>query len=133
MTCNKRWRSEVRGREVRKDHCIQRMLSSLIQGAEFSMPKTIEERLAKLEERQEALVAAISELGEIMIQTRSMVAELAAWLQQPPSSDLPEFLTRMAGAVEANTDSVRTTADTIVALGRILNTLPAELEKVVRG
>ena len=67
------------------------------------MPKTIEERLAMLEERQEALVAAIGELGEIMIQTRSMVAELAAWLQQPPSSDLPEFLTRMAGAVEANT------------------------------
>ena len=59
------------------------------------MPKTIEERLAKLEERQEALVAAIGELGEIMIQTRSMVAELAAWLQQPPSSDLPEFLARM--------------------------------------
>ena len=31
------------------------------------MPKTIEERLAKLEERQEALVAVIGELGEIMI------------------------------------------------------------------
>ena len=73
------------------------------------------------------------ELGEIMIQTRSLVAELAAWLQQPPSSDLPEFLTRMAGAVEANTDSVRTTADTVVALGRAVNALPAELGKVVRG
>ena len=96
------------------------------------MPKTIEERLAKLEERQEALVAAIGELGEIMIQTRSMVAELAAWLQQPPSSDLPEFLTRMAGAVEANTNSVRAAADFVVALGRIVNTLPAELEKVGR-
>ena len=68
------------------------------------MPKTIEERLAKLEERQ-----------------------------QPPSSDLPEFLTRMAGAIEANTDSVRATADSVVALGRTVNAIPAELEKVVRG
>jgi hypothetical protein len=62
-----------------------------------------------------------------------MVAELAAWLQQPPSSDLPEFLTRMAGAIEANTDSVRATADAVIALARTVNTLPAELEKVVRG
>ena len=93
----------------------------------FSMPKTIEERLAKLEERQEALVAAIGELGEIMIQTRSMVAELAAWLRQPPSSDLPEFLTRMAGAVESNTDSVRATADSVEVLGRSVSALPAEV------
>ena len=97
------------------------------------MPTTIEERLAKLEERQEALVAAIGELGEIMIQTRSMVAELAAWLQQPPSSDLPEFLTRMAGAVETNTDAVRATGDSVLDLGQKVNILPAELQKVVRG
>ena len=97
------------------------------------MPNTIEERLAKLEERQEALVAAIGELGEIMIQTRSMVAELAAWLQQPPSSDLPEFLSRMAGAVEANTDVVRATGDSVLDLGQKVNILPAELAKVLRG
>jgi len=96
------------------------------------MPNTIEERLAKLEERQEALVAAIGELGEIMIQTRSMVAELAAWLQQPPSSDLPEFLSRMAGAVEANTDVVRATGDSVLDLGQKVNILPAELAKVLR-
>src|SRR5262245_16262471 len=97
------------------------------------MPKTIEERLGKLEERQEALAAAIGELGEIMIQTRTMVAELPAWMQEPPSSDLPELLSRRAGAVEANTDVVRTTGDAVLDLGQKANILPAELAKVLRG
>jgi len=97
------------------------------------MPKTIEERLAKLEMRQEALVSAIGELSEIMIQTRAMLAELASWLQQPPSSELPEFLTRMAQAVESNSDAVRTTGESVVSLEQRVNTLPSELARVIRA
>lgn len=61
--------------------------------------------------RLETLTAAIRDLSDIMIQTRTMVAELAAWLQQPPTNDLPEFLTRVALAVEANTAAIRSMED----------------------
>jgi len=93
----------------------------------------VEERLTRLEKRQEALIASIGELADITIQMRSMLGELAAWLKQPPSSDLPDFLLRVAQAVESNTDTVRHTSDTVVALGQKVDDLPAELEKAVRG
>lgn len=75
------------------------------------------------DQRLETLTLAIGELGEIMIQTRTMVAELAAWLQQPPSNDLPEFLTRISLAIEANTAALRQNSEEIAKMGEVVSAL----------
>jgi len=60
-----------------------------------------------------------------MVQTRTMMAELMTWLQQPPSNELPQYLIRMANAIEANTGQ-------FMELRQQVNALPVELAKAVR-
>jgi hypothetical protein len=90
------------------------------------MAPSVEDRLARMEVRQEALIGAIGGLTDVMEQTRAMVAELATWLKQPPSNDLPDLIRHMTAALENNTDA-------IVTIGRLVNALPAELAQVVQG
>jgi hypothetical protein len=90
------------------------------------MATAADDKLDKLAIRQEALVASMHALLDVTKQTRDMVAELAVWLQQPPSNDLPDLLKAMTLAVQANTEA-------IVTLGRRVEALPAELEKAIRG
>ena len=52
----------------------------------------VEERLIKLEMRQEALIASMQGLLAIQTDIRDMIAELAAWLRQPASTDLPDLI-----------------------------------------
>jgi hypothetical protein len=85
---------------------------------------TVDERLARMEMRQEALVSAISGLTDVMEQTRDLVSELMAWLQEPPSLDLPEALTALAEAVEAQGRQVQ-------AMAGALAGLPAEVARAV--
>ncbi len=52
----------------------------------------VEERLIKLEMRQEALIASMQGLPAIRTDIRDMIAELSAWLRQPASTDLPDLI-----------------------------------------
>ena len=52
----------------------------------------VEERLIKLEMRQEALIASMQGLLAIQTDIRDMIAELAAWLRQPASTDLSDLI-----------------------------------------
>ena len=67
---------------------------------------TTDARLDRLALRQEALVSAMTALTDVMQQTRDMVAELAAWLQQPPSNDLPNLIAAMERALSALTEAI---------------------------
>jgi ABC-type transporter Mla subunit MlaD len=87
------------------------------------MPET--DRLSRIEQRQEALISAVAGLTEVMETTRAMVAELAAWLQRPPSNDLPDLLDALTAAVQGQ-------GELIVALGQRVDALPARLAQAVR-
>ena len=65
---------------------------------------TLEERIAHWETRQEALIAAMHGLVDIMETVRDMQAELMAWLQQPPTTDLPELLKGLTAAIQEHSD-----------------------------
>jgi hypothetical protein len=52
----------------------------------------VEERLIKLEMRQEALIASMRGLLDIQTDIRDMIAELSAWLRLPASTDLPDLI-----------------------------------------
>jgi len=86
---------------------------------------TVDDRLNRLDQRLETLIASMNGLLDIMVQTRTMMAELMAWLQQPPSNELPQYLIRMANAIEANTGQ-------LMELRQQVNALPTALAKAVR-
>jgi hypothetical protein len=52
----------------------------------------VDERLIKLEMRQEALIASMQGLLAIQTDIRDMIAELSAWLRQPASTDLSDLI-----------------------------------------
>ena len=84
------------------------------------------ERLVRLELRQEALVAAINGLTDATQATQDMLAELMKWLQEPPSSALPDLLRSLTGAVTALQTQ-------ITQQGQTLAKLPAEVAQAVRA
>jgi uncharacterized membrane protein YccC len=86
---------------------------------------TLEDRLTRWEQRQEALITAMNGLTDVMETTRAMLAELAAWLQQPPSNDLPDLIGALTAAFERLTDEVQNQ-------GQQLAELPAMLARAVR-
>ena len=81
-------------------------------------------RLARIEARQEALVGAIHGLTNVMEQTRDLVTELMAWLQEPASSELPDLLKALTTAVEAQGEMITT-------LHGLLVKLPARVVRAV--
>ena len=63
--------------------------------------------LRRLTERQEATITAINGLADVLQTQTEMLeavseslADLKAWLQEPPSNELPELLKRLTLAVE---------------------------------
>jgi hypothetical protein len=84
----------------------------------------VEARLARIEERQAALVSAIIGLTDITAQTRDLVTELMAWLQEPPSSELPDLL-------KAVTAAVGDQGERITAMHALLVKLPAQVAQTV--
>ena len=83
---------------------------------------TIEDRIDKLAMRQEALIAAIHGLADVVETMRDMQAELMAWIQQPPSSDLADLLQGLAAAVHDN-------STVIGELARHIEALPGQLAR----
>jgi len=83
---------------------------------------TIEDRVDKLAMRQEALIAAIHGLADVVETMRDMQAELIAWIQQPPTTDLADLLQGLAAAVHDNS--------TIIGeLARRIEALPTQLAR----
>jgi hypothetical protein len=85
---------------------------------------TVDERLARIERRQEDLIAAIDELATICELTRATVTQLATWMQEPPKSDIGGLIKGLTGALQALQDQV-------VGLGRRMGDLPADVARAV--
>ena len=77
---------------------------------------TIDDRIDKLAMRQEALIAVIHGLADVVETMRDMQAELVAWIQQPPSTDLADLLQGLAAAVHDNSTVIGELARRIEAL-----------------
>lgn len=65
------------------------------------------ERLARMERRQEALVAAIGGLTDVVQTTNAMLADLMAWIKKPPSKELPDLLAALVQTVHEMRDEIR--------------------------
>lgn len=85
---------------------------------------TVEDRLGRLETRQEHMISAIHGLTDVMEQTRDRLTEVMAWLQEPPSSDLPDTLATILNAVDAQNSGLQ-------AVLQKLDQLPAEVARAV--
>ena len=83
---------------------------------------TTEEKIDKLAMRQEALIASIHGLADVVETMRDMQAELIAWIQQPPSTDLADLLQGLAAAVHDN-------STVIGELARRIEALPGQLAR----
>jgi ABC-type transporter Mla subunit MlaD len=83
------------------------------------------DRLTRIEQRQEALVGAVSGLTDVVAVTRDMLAELMTWLQKPPSTDLPDLLTAL-------TVTLQSQGELVTALSQRIDALPEQLAQVVR-
>lgn len=57
------------------------------------------ERLARMERRQEGMIQAISTLADTVRLTNAMLAELMEWLKKPPSNELSDALAQLAAEV----------------------------------
>ena len=83
---------------------------------------TTEEKIDKLAMRQEALIASIHGLADVVETMRDMQAELLAWIQQPPSTDLADLLKGLMAAVHDN-------STVIGELARRIEALPEQLAR----
>ena len=93
----------------------------------------IEDRLTRIETRQEAVIAAIHGLADVMQTNQAMLAELMKWLQEPGSSELPDLLRAMTAAMADLQDQVRGHGALIVKLGSRMGELPAAMARAVRS
>jgi hypothetical protein len=90
---------------------------------------TIEERLDRWERRQEDLIATLSDLTDVVEIISTSVAELKAWLMQPPpASDLPDLIRALNGALDRLGDRVEQHGAQLTALRR---DLPAQVARAV--
>ena len=56
------------------------------------MSQTLDERITRWERRQEVIIASLEGMVDTMTTIRDMIAELDAWLKEPPSNDLSDLL-----------------------------------------
>jgi hypothetical protein len=83
-----------------------------------------EERIARWEQRQELIIASMNRLVDTMEVMRDMIGELATWLKQPASNDLPDALKALIVRSE-------TVSDQIVQIGGKIDALPAAIKRAV--
>jgi hypothetical protein len=57
-----------------------------------AMSQTLDERITRWERRQEVIIASLEGMVDTMTTIRDMIAELDAWLKEPPSNDLSDLL-----------------------------------------
>jgi len=77
---------------------------------------SVEDELKRLTMRQEALVSAIHGLTDVTAQTRDLVTELMAWLQEPPSTDLSDTLKTLIVAVQQQGAELQTMTGVLIKL-----------------
>jgi hypothetical protein len=85
---------------------------------------TAEERFARWEQRQELIIASMQGMLDTLEVIRDTIAELASWLKEPPSSDLPDLIK----ALILRADTV---SDQIVQIGAKVDALPAVVARAV--
>ena len=85
---------------------------------------TAEERITRWEQRQELIIASMQGMLDTLEVIRDTIAELASWLKEPPSSDLPDLIKALI--LRADTIS-----DQIVQIGAKVDALPAALAQTV--
>jgi hypothetical protein len=85
---------------------------------------TPEERIARWEQRQELIILSMNRMVDTMEVIRDMIGELAAWLKQPASSDLPDLLRALIVRSESLSEQV-------VQLGGKIDALPAVIVRAV--
>ena len=85
---------------------------------------TPEERIARWEQRQELIIVSMNRMVDTMEVIRDMIGELAAWLKQPASSDLPDLLRALIVRSESLSEQV-------VQLGSKIDALPAAIVRAV--
>jgi hypothetical protein len=85
---------------------------------------TAEERITRWEQRQEVIIASMQGMLDTLEVIRDTIAELASWLKEPPSSDLPDLIKALI--LRADTIS-----DQIVQIGAKVDALPAALAETV--
>ena len=83
-----------------------------------------EERIAHWEQRQEVIIASMNRLVDTMEVMRDMIGELATWLKQPASNDLPDLLKALIVRSE-------TVSDQVVQIGGKIDALPAAIVRAV--
>jgi hypothetical protein len=85
---------------------------------------TPEERIARWEQRQELIILSMNRMVDTMEVIRDMIGELAAWLKQPASRDLPDLLRALIVRSESLSEQV-------VQLGSKIDALPAAIVRAV--
>ena len=85
---------------------------------------TAEERITRWEQRQELIIASMQGMLDTLEVIRDTIAELASWLKEPPSSDLPDL-------IKALIQRADTISDQIVQIGAKVDALPAALAETV--
>ena len=85
---------------------------------------TPEERIARWEQRQEVIILSMNRMVDTMEVIRDMIGELAAWLKQPASSDLPDLLRALIVRSE-------TLSEQVVQIGGKIDALPAAIVRAV--
>jgi len=85
---------------------------------------TPEERITLWEQRQEVIIASMNRMVDTMEVMRDIIGELAAWLKQPASNDLPDLLKALVLRSE-------TLSEQIVQIGGKIDALPAVIVRAM--
>jgi hypothetical protein len=85
---------------------------------------TSDERIARWEQRQEVIITSMNRMVDTMEVIRDMIGELAAWLKQPASNDLPDLLKALIVRSESLSEQV-------VQIGGKIDALPAAIVRAV--
>jgi hypothetical protein len=85
---------------------------------------TAEERITRWEQRQELIIASMQGMLDTLEVIRDTIAELASWLKEPPSTDLPDLIKTLILRAD-------TVSDQIVQIGAKVDALPASLAQIV--
>lgn len=76
----------------------------------------LEARIARWEQRQENMIASMHGILDGLDAMRGQLAEVVAWLQQPPSDDLPDLIRAMIAASDATHEHLSRLDERIEAL-----------------
>jgi hypothetical protein len=84
----------------------------------------LEERHDHWERRQEDMIAAMHGMMDGLDAMRGQLAEIVAWLRQPPSDELPDLIRAMIAAADA-------VQEQLARLGVRIDALPEKVAQAV--